>query len=269
MEHFMGKEWALRPAGGVTGEAYIAEQGDQKLFIKRNSSPFLAVLSAEGIVPKLLWTKRLENGDVITAQRWINGRELKAFEMREKRVARLLAKIHRSEDLLYMFMRMGNRPLAPAHIVKMIEEKSSALCLQLPCIREVLEWLRENAPFVAAAKHVVCHADLNHNNWLVSGEENLFLIDWDGAIVADPALDIAPLLYLYVPEEEWGLWLKEYGISLTAEFRLKMKWYMAAYCLETILWHGERQEMDEVARWTDVMKGITHEDALGEGNDRL
>lgn len=77
---------------GATGEAFFAKYQEQKLFLKRNSSPFLAVLSAEGIVPKLVWTKRMENGDVITAQQWLNGRELKPEEMGQERVAKLLKK---------------------------------------------------------------------------------------------------------------------------------------------------------------------------------
>lgn len=67
MEDLLGQEWEIIPAGGATGAAYFAQHKGQRLFLKRNSSPFLAVLSAEGIVPKLIWTKRLENGDVITA----------------------------------------------------------------------------------------------------------------------------------------------------------------------------------------------------------
>lgn len=50
------------------------------------------MLSAEGIVPKLVWTKRLENGDTITAQQWVEGRELKPYEMEEERVAKMLKK---------------------------------------------------------------------------------------------------------------------------------------------------------------------------------
>lgn len=68
LEHALGTGWLVRPAGGLTGEAFIAEKNGKRLFLKRNTSPFLAVLSAEGIVPKLIWTKRIENGDVITAQ---------------------------------------------------------------------------------------------------------------------------------------------------------------------------------------------------------
>jgi len=79
LEQILGDDWQVSPAGGATGEAYIAEYGNQKLFLKRNSSPFLAVLSAEGIVPKLLWTKRLGNGDVITAQQWLEDRRIAHF----------------------------------------------------------------------------------------------------------------------------------------------------------------------------------------------
>ena len=39
----------------------MAEQ-DGKIILKRNSNPFIAALSAEGIVPKLVWTKRIETG---------------------------------------------------------------------------------------------------------------------------------------------------------------------------------------------------------------
>ena len=70
----------------------MAEQDGRKLFLKRNSSPFLTALSAEGIVPKLVWTKRIETGEVVTAQHWKNGRELVQDEMNSNRVAKLLKK---------------------------------------------------------------------------------------------------------------------------------------------------------------------------------
>ena len=53
------------------------------------TQPFIAALSAEGIVPKLVWTKRIETGEVVTAQHWKNGRELTPSEMSQRRVAEL------------------------------------------------------------------------------------------------------------------------------------------------------------------------------------
>ncbi|MFA9559079.1 phosphotransferase family protein [Evansella sp. AB-rgal1] len=259
MKHFLGEEWDIWPAGGATGEAYIAQQGDQKIFIKRNSSPFLAVLSAEGIVPKLLWTKRLENGDVITAQRWVNGRELKSPEMCEKRVARLLSKIHRSEELIDMFKRLGNRPLTPKCLLENMKERIKHLQIQDPYMLQGIQWLGKKIDGLEDCKHVVCHADLNHNNWMMS-EENLYLIDWDGAIIADPALDIAPLLYLYIPQGEWEAWLGEYGVDNNDGLMYRLRWYMVAQCVESMLWRWQRQEYHEMTMWSDILSQILQQE---------
>ena len=46
---------------------YCAKRTTEVIF-KAEYIALLAVLSAEGIVPKLLWTRRVTNGDVISAQ---------------------------------------------------------------------------------------------------------------------------------------------------------------------------------------------------------
>ncbi|WP_246596114.1 phosphotransferase family protein [Bacillus alkalicola] len=258
----MGEEWELLPAGGATGEAYIAQQGDQKIFIKRNSSPFLAVLSAEGIVPKLLWTKRLENGDVITAQRWVNSRELKSPEMKEDRVARLLSKIHRSKELLYMFKRMGNHSLLPTEFFKTLKDKALKCNLNNDLVHSSLNWLEKNVIEIDQMDHVVCHSDVNHNNWILSGDDSLYLIDWDGAIVADPALDLAPLLYLYVPRNEWDRWLSEYGLTLTQGLKNRMRWYMIAQCIDTLLWSKQKSESIDSEKWEVLLCNVLRDTEL-------
>ena len=192
MEHLFDQSWEISSAGGATGEAYIAKHDGQKLFLKRNSSPFLAVLSAEGIVPKLVWTKRIENGDVISAQHWLNGRELTSAEMKEDRVASLLNKIHTSKALLNMLTRLGKEPERPESILeKMVNEVNTEI-LPLRIIQTSLQYLRTHLPTYKLEDYVVCHGDVNHNNWLLSDHQQLYLIDWDGAMIADPALDSVP-----------------------------------------------------------------------------
>lgn len=88
-DNFFGREYDIAPAGGETGQAFVATHEDEKFFLKRNSSPFLAALSVENIVPKLVWTRRVENGDVITAQKWVNCHILTREEMVGPRVAKL------------------------------------------------------------------------------------------------------------------------------------------------------------------------------------
>ncbi|SIS52519.1 Thiamine kinase [Salimicrobium flavidum] len=249
LEQLLGDEWSITPAGGSTGEAYFAKkQEGKRLFLKRNSSPFLAVLSAEGIVPKLVWTKRLESGDVITAQDWMDGRELEPEEMSHPRVAELLSKIHHSKELLDMLMRLGKTPLSPTDIMTDIMN-DLALTPHLrhhTGVEKAIVYLEQHCFTIEDTDCVVCHCDTNHNNWLLSNNEYLYLIDWDNAMVADPALDLGMLLYFYVPESNWEEWLSYYGIQATDELFRKMKWYAISQLLSFIQWHDMRGEEKEV-----------------------
>ena len=56
MEYNMDSGWDLHPIGGDTGQAYMGVKDHERVFLKRNASPFLAVLSGEGITPKLIST---------------------------------------------------------------------------------------------------------------------------------------------------------------------------------------------------------------------
>ncbi|CAM3765605.1 phosphotransferase family protein [Mesobacillus zeae] len=254
MEDLFGQDWEITPAGGATGAAYFAQHEEQRLFLKRNSSPFLAVLSAEGIVPKLVWTKRLENGDVITAQQWLNGRELKPVEMKDEQVARLLRKIHESEPLLSMLKRLGKSPLEPVTLLHMLDEGIDRELTLHPSIQSALAFLNGNVGNVDCGERVVCHCDVNHNNWLLSENNQLYLIDWDGAMIADPAIDLGLFLYSYIPKNEWAQWLDRYGLSLSEELELRMKWYVIAQALTSIQWHKKQNRFTEMDKWIEFLE---------------
>ena len=64
----------------------------------------------------------MENGDVITAQQCLNGREFNPEEMSENRAAKLLKKIDDSRPLLTMLQRMGKKAYEPAHMLLEVEE---------------------------------------------------------------------------------------------------------------------------------------------------
>lgn len=250
------ENWVISSAGGNTGEAYLAQSQNEKIFLKRNSSPFLAVLSAEGIVPKLLWTKRLENGDVITAQKWLPGRELKAEEMQSPLVARLLKKIHQSEPLVFMLSRLGKAPLSTQHILSDLKEKAiEAGEGSVPVVR-AFDFLNDYAQVAGHAKKVVCHSDINHNNWLIDPEGQLYLIDWDQAVIADPVLDLAPILYWYIREEDWDSWLSEYGLQMDEHLRLRLHWYILVHTLTFMLWHKKRGELNAAEKYENDLLGL-------------
>ncbi len=250
MRVFDNEDWVISSAGGVTGEAYLAQSAHKKLFLKRNSSPFLAVLSAEGIVPKLLWTKRLENGDVISAQRWLEGRELKPHEMKSEQVARLLKKIHESEPLVFMLARLGKEVVTPERFLNGILDKMGTLHSELDVVvKKAVSFLTRTVHLVKTHLKRVCHTDLNHNNWLLDEDDQLYLVDWDQAIIADPALDLALILNWYVEHKDWKDWLEGYGWSLTPHLQLRMHWYMVAQTLLFYFWNVSHEKPKEATTY--------------------
>jgi thiamine kinase-like enzyme len=256
LEHILGQEWEIVPAGGATGEAFYASYNDQRLFLKRNSSPFLAVLSAEGIVPKLVWTKRLENGDVITAQQWLPGRELKPRDMTHENVARMLRKIHRSEPMVGMLSRLEKQPLKPEAIFQSVVVDLDEEVLSLPVVIDTLSFLLQQVENVFCEEKVVCHGDVNHNNWLLTEDNQLYLIDWDGAMIADPAIDLGMLLYCYIPEDNWTSWLAMYGKPLTENLKLRMKWYVALQTLYSIQFYKNKGRLEEMDKWINFLNDL-------------
>lgn len=241
---FDNDDWVISPAGGVTGEAYVAQSSNEKIFLKRNSSPFLAVLSAEGIVPKLLWTKRLDNGDVVCAQSWLNGRELKADEMKSEKVAQLLKKIHTSEPLVFMLSRLGKDPVTPDVILRELGERCQKHEAH-SAVREAMNFLKAKVHLAGYPEKVVCHSDINHNNWLLDHDDRLYLVDWDQAVIADPALDLGLILYWYIDESRWEEWLESYGWQLSDHLKLRMHWYMLSQTLMFMFWHIEHGQINE------------------------
>jgi thiamine kinase-like enzyme len=254
LEHFFGHDWEIVPAGGATGEAFYAQHQENQYFLKRNSSPFLASLSAEGIVPKLVWTRRFENGDVFTAQQWMNGRELQPSEMNRANVAKLLKKIHSSDTLLNILIRLGKTPLQPEEVFQEKKDELDPEIAGLPIVRKTLEFLENELNNIRSEDRAVCHCDINHNNWLLGENNQLYLIDWDGAMVADPAIDLGMLLFMYIPSEEWEDWLQLYGIEWSEHLVLRMKWYVLAQSLYHIQWHKNKNRLEEMKKWIQFLE---------------
>ncbi|WP_020007465.1 phosphotransferase family protein [Salinicoccus albus] len=256
MEHFYQLGWTLDPVGGASGEAYKAEQDGRKLFLKRNASPFLAALSAEGIVPKLVWTKRIETGEVVTAQHWKNGRELTRDEMCSERVASLMNKIHTSGPLLTMLKKLGMKPMLPDLLLNKIQSSLSPKVNAHHTVREAIQYLENETPLIDEQFCTVCHGDVNHNNWLLSDQDELFLVDWEGAMIADPAIDLGMLLYTYVEPGKWDEWLQYYGKPLDHDLLKRMKWYALVQAITMIQWYEDHKRFKDMNDWIIFLNKI-------------
>lgn len=259
-DHILDKEWQIEPAGGLTGDAFVAKKGNQRLFLKRNSSPFLAVLSAENIVPKLVWTKRMENGDVITAQQWIDSRKLQPEEMQSRQVLEMIHKIHHSSELLHMLMRLGKKPNTTntnfTELKKRIDKHS---IYDYKEVKQAIDFLQQLLRSTKNQKQVVCHSDLNHNNFILTKEGQLYLVDWDNAMIGDPVKDFGSILFWYIEQRDWDKWLGKYGIKKNQQLLERMYWYLLYDALYYITWHLERREMGKVLERREDLKTLNYQ----------
>ncbi len=242
MDFQLDSEWRVRPIKGDTGKTYIGYRDEDRVFIKRNTTPMLAALSREGIAPKLVWIKRTGNGDTLTAQEWLDGQVLRPDEIKQRNdVIDVLYHLHHSDSLMSMLKKVGGRQVSPQQLLANFEESLPPALQQNSFIELVHNYLTNNVPYYPKKKYTVVHGDVNHRNWLVC-RNYLYLVDWDSVMFADPALDIGTILGSYVPLSSWSKWLVRYGIQPTDANMERVYWYALMSLLLEISRLYRRQE---------------------------
>ncbi|EPI04644.1 phosphotransferase enzyme family protein [Enterococcus faecalis 13-SD-W-01] len=242
MEFQLDQDWRLRPIKGDTGKTYIGMRDQEKVFIKRNTTPMLAALSREGITPKLVWTKRMGNGDTLTAQEWLEGRILTPDEIGQRNdVIDVLYHLHHSSSLKTMLNRIGGQVITPERMLLDYENELPEMLQENRFLQLVHEFLRSQLPETSVQNFTVVHGDVNHRNWLVC-QNYLYLVDWDSITFADPAVDIGTILGNYVPLSNWNQWLVSYGIRPSDEVLEKVHWYAVMNLLQEVVRYCKRGE---------------------------
>lgn len=256
------EDWNFEPIGGATGEAYLAERNDEKIFVKRNVSPIVAPLSAAGITPKLIWSQRTFSGDTLTAQEWKDGHLLKRENMSDQEVIDLIKYIHTSDDLLHSLQLVGGKVYRPNDFINDYLDNLSPSLASNDFFNEVIEHLESLIDeSLYPDKLVVCHGDLNHNNFLYSKEEDyLYLVDWENVKIADPISDITLLLCQYLKPSEWMEWFDAYGIKYTDCFYKRVRWYSLMNCLFLVKQYFGESRNHIMNQYVMLLKSIYESD---------
>ncbi|AKU34910.1 phosphotransferase family protein [Lacticaseibacillus paracasei] len=245
MEFELDSGWSLQPAGGSTGSAFLGVYANQKYFLKRNASPFLAALSVEHITPRLLWTRRVSTGDVLTAQEWLDGETLTRQQMMLPVVAKMLAQVHHSSLLKRLLRQVGGQVLDPEKLrIALLQDFPVDVAAQ-PKIKTALHDLKQWLPHTNV--QTVCHGDLNHKNWLQAGGR-LYLVDWEQVALGDPAYDLADVLAHYGSPATSHQFLDAYGARLDEDLKRRLYWYGDLHLLHDIKVAATHQRFEEVAQ---------------------
>lgn len=246
MDFQLDHGWMMSPVKGATGKTYIGIKENHRIFIKRNTTPMLAALSREGITPKLVWTRRAGNGDILTAQEWLEGRELTPEEAGSRNdVIDVLYHLHHSNSLKVMLQRIGGKTATPESLLEDLEENLPEVFTTNTFLQSVWAYLKRNLPGFDLESASVVHGDVNHRNWLVS-KNYLYLVDWDSVVLADPSFDIGTILGNYVPLSRWSNWLTAYGLQISDENLEVIHWYATLSVAREIRWLTNQNDQKRV-----------------------
>ena len=234
---------------------YYFSRDNHNYFIKKNTTPMIATLSVEGIVPKLRWTKRISNGDVLIAQDFEKGNTRSCEEMLDDRIPQILKKVHNSKKLRRIMEAQGYKEETAHNSLRNLKSLITNELLRNSNIVDALNYLENNIPS-DNVRYAPCHADLHKDNWLLSDKGKLFLVDWEHSILGDPAIDISFILYRYIPQEKWGGWLELYGEKPTIKYRNRLKWYITLQTVIMIVWYHEKRQFADMNGWLVFLNSI-------------
>ncbi len=253
-------DWQFHPLSGETGEAFMGIRKDEKVFFKRNTSPIITALSAEGIAPKLMWTQRTYSGDTLTAQEWADGQGLTGADMNQARVINLIKQIHQSDHILMTLKRVGGREKKPLDFINDFYDGLPRRLRTNQFINQTVRQLEDSLDDdFYQVNYRVCHGDLNHHNFILAEDDHLYMVDWESVCIADPISDISKLLVSTFPPHLWTHWLTQYGIDMTGSFYKRMKWYSQVQCLNFIKQFYQEDRLYQANQMILLLKSISQD----------
>ena len=231
-------DWQMIPLGGSTGQAFIGLREGERVFLKRNGSPFITALAAMGFAPKLIWSQRSYSGDVLIAQEWMEGSLMTPKNMRDDSVIHLIRRLHESSYLYDLLKQMQAPIYRPEHFIQDYLHQLPSSLQSHRFLNEVLHYLSTHyEEHFLSTPYCVCHGDLHHLNFLMDTTGKLFLVDWENVRLADPISDLTQLLCHYFPPSQWQIWLDSYGMTYDSPTLNRIRWYSLMNALLSIKHH--------------------------------
>ncbi|MDO4635370.1 MAG: phosphotransferase family protein [Streptococcus sp.] len=241
------QDLSLTPLVGKSGKAFMGSYPNgERVFVKINTTPILAALAKEQIAPQLLWVKRMTNGNVLSAQEWLNGRTLNRDELSNKQVALLLQKLHCSKTLVNQLLQLNYKIENPYDLLVSWENSVPLQIKENVYLQSIVKELKRNLPEFNSEVATIVHGDIKHSNWVITTHGVIYLVDWDSVRLTDRMYDVAYLLSHYIPRVYWHDWLNMYGYKDNEKVRRKIDWYGQLSYLTQILNCFDQRDMDHV-----------------------
>jgi len=233
------QKWEIElPPHGTGQETYFVNHADQSYFIKLGAkAERYQVMSQLGLSPTLIAVGQLEDGISILVQQRISGRKPTRQDFRQhwRKFAENIRETHQSESLKRVLPKRSSQKHKDVglEILGEIEARWQLYKAKVPAwtnyVEQSVQYLEQQVGQFNESGLVASHNDICNGNWLVTPDENVYLLDYEAMSLDDPAVDLGAILWWYYPPEMHPAFLEVVGYRHDEEFRNRMRIRMAIH----------------------------------------
>ncbi len=243
--HVSDQNWVVSiPPYGTGNETYFAHSTGLSCFIKLGAQTSrYQLMSKLGLSPQIIVSGYLEDSTSILIQQRINGIKPsnKEFRLHMEKFADSIRRTHLCEELKQMLPKRASTYYRDVgyEVLGEVERRWKKHELEVPVfaeyVNEKIAYLKSQIDQFTGEGLVASHNDICNANWLLSSDENLYLLDYESMTLDDPAFDLGAILWWYYPPDLREEFLRMAGYNNDESFRDRMRIRMAVHNLNIII----------------------------------
>jgi thiamine kinase-like enzyme len=243
-KQFNQRHWEFTLPHGYGNETYIAKSQCGTFFIKLGSPVAnYEAMASLGLSPQVITAGSLADGTSILVQPFLQGRipNRQDFHHLLEQIARMIGRMHHS-DLMRNTLpapsseQYGQLGLQFLSQVKQRWDRFKALVpAQVTWVDEKIAWLADQLRELQGSGTVASHNDICNANWIITPEEQIYIIDLDAMSIDDPAADLGAILWWYYPPGLRKSFIEHAGYSFDEPLQHRMRLRMVIHCLHIII----------------------------------
>ncbi len=243
-KHFLSNHWEFALPNGSGNETYFAYSNEHAYFVKLGVQiTRYQAMASLSLTPQVLTSGNLEDGTSILIQPYIRGRKpsRKDYRIHLEQIAAMINKTHHSTEIKRILPEVASDLYSVVGLESLtrIQQRWKHYKAQVPevadFVDESLAHLAQQVQCFLGTGLVASHNGICNDNWLVSSDGKLYLIDLESMALDDPACDIGATLWWYYPPELRQQFLEIVGYANDERFQDRMRARMAMHCLSILL----------------------------------